>query len=62
MEPPTVINKYIDQSRNIVFEILAYRELTKTELLSAVRDFSLHYKVKNNKKYKIVTVIGHDGL
>ena len=63
MEAPTIKNILHDESKNIRYVILAYRTLTRNELLSWVRFgvSNMKKKPKRNSTYTFVTIIGHDG-
>lgn len=64
MELPSIVNTLVDKQRNITYEIVAYRKLTREELILAVRNFHSQkkkLKVKPNKKYKIMSSIGCNG-
>ena len=58
---PHVKNVLQDERRNITYEIMAYRSLSKPELITAVRVFrstKQGRKVKNNTLYRIYSIIG----
>ncbi|MDR2819440.1 MAG: hypothetical protein LBB60_02780 [Desulfovibrio sp.] len=61
VEQPSVENIYVDQARGITYKIMAYRPLTKEEMLQGVGVFM---RQKNAKKFmkrgstiKIISVI-----
>ncbi|GAB5404342.1 MAG: hypothetical protein Aurels2KO_25730 [Aureliella sp.] len=60
MEQPCVSNLARDESRNVTFDVLAYRKLSRAELLQAVRFFesSQKKKLKKDSHYTITTLIG----
>lgn len=60
MQMPNVSNVIKDSERNIVYDVVAYRELTRQELVHAVRQFMSMQKRKPKKgtRYRIITMIG----
>ncbi len=60
MELPNIKNVLRDNSKNIRYEVFAYRALTKEELVLAVRQFnsSSKKKPKKNSCVQITTLIG----
>ena len=64
MKMPDVSNVATDSTRNITFNVMAYRALSKSELTAAVRYFrstKAGRKLKSNSTYTIVTTFGADG-
>jgi hypothetical protein len=63
MELPDVKHLLIDDKNEVRYEVLAYRKLTREEVIMAVRHYKSQKKIKKPKKgtiITIVTVIGHD--
>jgi hypothetical protein len=62
MEMPTVVSRAIDESKNIRYEVVAYRELSPRELEEAIWTAvsMMKKKPKKNCTYRFVTIIGHD--
>jgi len=61
MKQPNILNTLIDQEKNITYEVVAYRKLTKEELILAVRHFYAQKKkpkVKPGQKIRIISIIG----
>jgi hypothetical protein len=64
MKPPDIVSTIVDQERNITYQVAAYRTLTRSELVMAVRHFWSQRKkpkVKLGGTVKIISIIGHDG-
>lgn len=62
MDMPHVCNVLHDQSKNIRYELMAYRKLSDAELVGYVRYYLAHAKrkPKKNSCVRIVTIIGFD--
>jgi len=63
MEMPSVKNVARDQKRNITYEVMAYRELTREEVDRAVRRFlstERGWPAWRNLVCTIVTLVGED--
>jgi hypothetical protein len=63
MEQPNIISTLVDQQKKITYEIVAYRKLTKEELILAVRHFYAQKKkpkVKPGQKITIISIIGYN--
>jgi len=61
MQFPNVSNLAKDEERNITFNVMAYRKLTESELVMAIRVFrstKQGRKLKKNTTYTIISVIG----
>ena len=60
MEAPNVMNVLTDTTKDIRYEVIAYRALTEEELYMAVRVAlgQMKRKPKKNSTCQIVTVIG----
>ena len=60
MESPNVLNVLSDPTKNIRYEVMAYRSLTEQELLFAVRTAisMMKKKPKKNSTYRFVSIIG----
>ena len=61
MKAPRITTTLRDTARNIDYHVVAYRELTKPELLSTVRIFiasNPRTKPKPGESIRIVTTIG----
>ena len=63
-EPPKVLNVLNDPNRKVVYRVLAYRSLSRSELLQSVAVYLRSNKGKHPKAgttVQIVTIIGFDG-
>lgn len=63
MERPTVKSTIKDAEKNITYVVLAYRKLTREEMVSSVRHFwaqKKRPKVKPGETVIIETIYGHD--
>lgn len=63
MEQPGVKTTLHDPERGIDFHVIAYRTLSRSELISAVRSFMASKrrpKLKRGQSITIVTIIGYD--
>jgi hypothetical protein len=62
MEAPNVVTVAIDESRNIRYEVVAYRQLSPTELTQALYTAvsMMKKKPKKNCSYRFHTIIGHN--
>lgn len=61
MKQPSVLNALVDKEKNITYEVVAYRKLTREELILAVRHFYSQKKkpkVKPGQKIRIISIIG----
>jgi hypothetical protein len=60
MEMPTVSTVLHDTDKNIRYEVLAYRQLGRDELVIAVRNAisMMKKKPKKNSHYQFITIIG----
>lgn len=60
MELPTVRNVLHDTAKNIRYELMAYRELSRAELVQNVRIYlaNAKKKPKKNSRVRIITIIG----
>lgn len=61
MQMPNVISKIVDQEKNITYEVVAYRQLNREELILSVRHFWAQKKkpkVKPGSTVQIISVIG----
>jgi len=64
MQQPNIISTLVDPEKNITYEVVAYRKLTKDELILSVRNFYAQKKkpkLKPGQKVTILTIIGYDG-
>ena len=61
MESPNVRNRLVDEVHGVTYDVMAYRLLTRAELLDAVRVFcaSRRGKPKRGALVTIVSTIGH---
>jgi hypothetical protein len=59
MRHPDVLNKLIDPDNGVTYEVVAYRSLTKGELLMAVRYYlaSVKKRPKRGAVVRIISVI-----
>lgn len=61
MEHPKVRNIVNDKGNGIAYHVMAYRNLTRDEMLHAVAGFlRQHKRPKRGNVIKIITIIGHD--
>ena len=63
MQMPNVVNTLVDKEKNITYEVVAYRKITREELILAVRHFYAQKKktkVKPGQKIKIISMLGHN--
>jgi hypothetical protein len=62
MELPNVTTVVLDEANDIRYEVVAYRELSKAEALTAVRTFhsmkKRPKKLKRGTRIRIVSIIG----
>lgn len=63
MDIPNVSNPIQDSQRDVIYEILAYRTLTRAERVMSVRHYLSQQKKKPKRgtKVTIVSIIGYDG-
>ncbi len=65
MEPPKVASRIHDPQRGITFTVMAYRPLTRDELIqqvaSAMRDAAFRKQCDKSKPPVIVTTLGASG-
>ena len=59
---PNIVSTIVDPGKNITYQVVAYRKLSRNELVMSVR----HYwsqrkkpKVKPGGTVKIISIIGH---
>ena len=58
IETPTIKNVLRDGERNVVYEVIAYRTLTRAELLAAVRQhLTMHPLPRRGTRRSIITTI-----
>lgn len=63
MERPSVKNTIVDAEKNITYVVLAYRKLTREEMVLAVRHYwaqKKRPKVKPGGTVTILSIFGHD--
>jgi hypothetical protein len=63
MELPQVSNPIRDDGKNVTYNVIAYRKLSRNEIVQAVRYYHSQKKtkkLKNGTTVKIVTIIGHN--
>lgn len=62
MEMPNVVTEAIDETKNVRYEVVAYRKLTPNELVFAIRHAlaRMKRKPKKNSVCRLVAIIGHD--
>ena len=60
MDVPDVCNVLHDQTKNIRYELMAYRQLSEAEVVQYVRHYlaNAKKKPKKNSCVRIVTIIG----
>jgi hypothetical protein len=61
MQMPNVVSKIIDQEKKITFEIIAYRPLSREEMVLSVRQFLAQKKkpkLQPGSTIKIISIIG----
>jgi hypothetical protein len=63
MEMPNIPRQMRDAERNIVYTVLAYRQLSQAEVLAAIRAYLSQQKRKpaKNKRDTIITTLGATG-
>mgnify|MGYP000957780634 CR=1 FL=1 len=63
MEMPSVENTIKDAERGVTYVVMAYRTLTRAEVLSAVGSFlgQKKRKPKRGSVVRIITILGFDG-
>jgi len=57
MQPPNVKHLLIDDKNGVRYRVLAYRKLTREEVLMAVRHYKSQRKGKKPKKGTIITIV-----
>ena len=60
MEQPNVRSSIRDEENNVTYHVMAYRELTRAELVGAVRMYRSQPRFRRRKtpeKNKIITII-----
>lgn len=62
MEMPNVVTEAHDEAKNIRYEVVAYRKLSREEVIFAIRHAlsGMKKKPKKNSTCRLVTIIGHD--
>jgi hypothetical protein len=64
MQMPNVKNTIVDSENETTYDVIAYRTLTREELVLSVRHYWLQKKkskVRRGSTITIVTIIGHNG-
>lgn len=67
MEQPNVRSTIRDEEHNMTYHVMAYRPLTREELIQSVRVYHSQPRFRRrktperNKVITIISVIGHDG-
>jgi len=62
MEPPSVSNSIRDEKNGITYNVVAYRKLSREEIVLAIKHHRASKKTKKPKKgttVTIVTIIGY---
>lgn len=61
MEQPNTKTTLRDAARGVTFHVVAYRNLTEAEAISAIRHFMSRHKtkLKRGSEITIMTIIGH---
>ena len=65
MKEPNIISALKDPKENITYEVVAYRKLTKEELILSVKLFYAQKKkpkVKPGQKVRIISILGYNDL
>lgn len=65
MKRPDILNQLVDQKNGVTYKILAYRSLTKNEILFCIAKYRSQKRNKALKKGSeiiIETIIGHNDL
>lgn len=57
MEAPAVLNVVNDRARGVKYHVMAYRQMTRVELLQAVAMYLRSNKGKHPKRGSLVTVV-----
>ena len=63
MQGPNVSNLVRDPKKNVIYDVVAYRTLTRQEMVQQVRLYHMQKKKKKPRpgsKVTIVTIIGHN--
>lgn len=65
MEMPNVVSEIKDPAKGITYRVIAYRKLTRPELVLQVQQYNaqparLRAKAKPGQIVEIRTIIGHD--
>jgi hypothetical protein len=64
MMMPSVVNTIVDPRKNVTYQVVACRKLSRNELVLSVRHYwsqRKKLKVKPGSIVKIVSILGHDG-
>lgn len=62
MRTPGIMSTIIDPEKNITYKIMAYRELSKSEMVQAVQFYNQQKGSKKTKKGSTVTIHSIIGL
>lgn len=62
MLKPNVVSRIKDTENDVTYEIIAYRTLSKSELVQAVRAYHMQHKAKKLKKGSTITILSIIGL
>ncbi|MCY1253044.1 hypothetical protein D9M68_122890 [compost metagenome] len=57
MKPPSISNIIKDPQRGLTYNVLAYRTLTREEMLQAVQSFLLRNRGRALRKGKVITIL-----
>lgn len=62
METPNVVTEAYDEAKNIRYQVVAFRKLSREEVIFYIRHAlaGMKKKPKKNTTCRLVTVIGHD--
>lgn len=63
MQLPNVSNILKDPENDVTYDVIAYRKLSRNEIIQAIRYYHSQKKTKKLKKgtsVKIITIIGYD--
>lgn len=64
MQLPNIRSTIKDPDSDVIFHVIAYRALSKAEMIEQVREFMSSNKrrrqIKPGQTIKIFTIIGHD--
>lgn len=56
MELPQIKSTFVDTATNVTYHIMAYRPLSRDEMVQAIRYYRQQQKWKNDKAGTVVTI------